>query len=97
MKLYVDELPKSCDECPCFNEEYNCCNIDGGDCLLKNDDCFLCSLADYTKQVRKEIIEQVKDYMENHSHTISVNTKNRKVVYKIGLTRFLDELQSNDS
>lgn len=60
MKVYVDELPNSCDECPCFNEEYNCCNIDGGDCLLKNDDCFLQSLADYTKQVRKEVCEEIK-------------------------------------
>ena len=50
-------------------------------------------LAEHDKQVRKEIIKQVKDYMENHSHTITVDTKNRKVVYKIGLTRFLDQLQ----
>lgn len=50
-------------------------------------------LADYTKQVRKEVIEQIKDYMEIHSYTISVDTKNRKVIYKIGLTRFLDQLE----
>ena len=51
------------------------------------------SLADYTKQVRNEVIEQVKDYIENHSHTIPIDTKNRKVIYKIGLTRFLDQLE----
>lgn len=31
MKLYVDELPKSCIKCPCMNEdgEYGCwCNIE---------------------------------------------------------------------
>ena len=50
-------------------------------------------LADYSKQVRKEVCEEIKNYMENHSHTIPIATKNRKVVYKIGLTRFLDQIQ----
>lgn len=45
------------------------------------------------EQVRKEVIEQIKDYMESHIHTIPIDTKNRKVIYKIGLTRFLDQLE----
>ena len=133
MTIYVDELPKSCDECPCCSGDQYCnymwenytdtekphfdeCNLkdyckvpydfnnnmtrykEWLDNLPKNNyeqykTCPLQSLADYNKQVRKEVIEQVKHYMENHSHTIPVNTKNRKVVYKIGLTRFLDKMQ----
>lgn len=31
MKVYVDELPKDCFECPCFrNNIENCCGLDDG-------------------------------------------------------------------
>lgn len=31
MKVYVDELPKDCFECPCFrNSIENCCGLDDG-------------------------------------------------------------------
>ena len=61
MKVYVDELPKDCIDCPCESEYYcNLLNEDIGCCewgkIHKN--CPLQSLADYTKQVRKE--EKIK-------------------------------------
>lgn len=97
MKVYVDELPKSCWKCIFADNQKGYCDLQETRILrqfTKRDiGCPLQSLADYTNQVRKEVIEQVKDYMENHSHTIPVDTKNRKVVYKIGLTRFLDQIQ----
>ena len=38
-------------------------------------------------------MEQVNDYMKKHSHTIPVISKNRRVVYNIGLTRFLEQVK----
>jgi hypothetical protein len=70
MRIYVDELPKSCYKCPYA--------FDGTDCILLNvlkgnvhyyilydlekrhEECPLHSLADYTKQVRKEVCEDIK-------------------------------------
>ena len=52
MKVYVSELPKNCSECICWDENWGC-NI--GDFNKKT--CPLLSLADYTKQVRKEVCD----------------------------------------
>ena len=67
MKVYVDELPKDCIDCPCESEYY--CNLlkeDIGCCkwgeLHKN--CPLQSLSDYTKQVRKEVVEEIKERLK---------------------------------
>ena len=64
MKIYVDELPKDCIDCPCESEYYcNLLNEDIGCCewgeIHKN--CPLQSLADYTKQVRKKEREKIKN------------------------------------
>lgn len=63
MRIYVDELPKDCIDCPCESEYYcNLLNEDVGCCkwgeIHKN--CPLHSLADYTKQVRKEVCEEIR-------------------------------------
>lgn len=62
MKIYVDELPKSCDKCE-FCDKDNClCEIlgqyfrDGYDYT----DCPLQSLAEHDKQVRKEVCDEIK-------------------------------------
>ena len=62
MKVYVDELPKDCIGCPCESEYYcNLLNEDIG--FLKwgeiHKNCPLQPLTDYTKQVRKEIVEKI--------------------------------------
>lgn len=67
MKIYVDELPKDCIDCPCESEYYcNLLNEDIGCCewgeIHKN--CPLQSLADYTKQVRKEVCEEIRNKIE---------------------------------
>ena len=64
MKVYVDELPKDCIDCPCESEYYcNLLNEDVGCCewgeIHKN--CPLQSLADYTKQVRKEVLDIIEE------------------------------------
>ena len=63
MKVYVDELLKDCIDCPCESEYYcNLLNEDVGCCewgeIHKN--CPLQSLADHTKQVRKEVCEEIR-------------------------------------
>ena len=65
MKVYVDELPKDCIDCPCESEYYcNLLNEDVGCCkwgeIHKN--CPLQSLADYTKQVRKEVCDEIRTF-----------------------------------
>ena len=64
MRIYVDELPKDCIDCPCESEYYcNLLNEDVGCCkwgeIHKN--CPLQSLADYTKQVRKEVLDIIEE------------------------------------
>lgn len=75
MKVYVDRLPKCCEECPmcrsgklklqrkgryveveqCVFGQYKYQTIDD-----EIDTCPLQSLSDYTKQVRKEVCEEIK-------------------------------------
>ena len=67
MKIYVDELPKDCIDCPCESEYYcNLLNEDIGCCewgeIHKN--CPLQSLADYTKKVRKKVCEEIRNKIE---------------------------------
>ena len=64
MKVYVDELPKDCIGCPCESEYYcNLLNEDIG--FLKwgevHQNCPLQSISDYTKQVRKEICNKIRE------------------------------------
>ena len=69
MRIFVDELPKDCIDCPCESEYYcNLLNEDVGCCewgeIHKN--CPLHSLFDYTKQVRNEVCEKIKKQIFNH-------------------------------
>ena len=71
MKVYVDELPKSCEDCVfsetgfVWDSEVRFCKLKPR-CMnwialydKKRKDCTLCSLADYTKRVRKEVCEEI--------------------------------------
>ena len=78
MRIYVDELPNSCEECPmcrsgklklqrkgryieaeqCVFGQYKYRTIDD-----EIDTCPLQSLADYTKQVRKEVCEEIRKHI----------------------------------
>ena len=73
MKMYVDELPKSCSECPLtmvhkdsFTKKYvlccRCINVNVDKCKnYRTNLCPLQSLTDYTKQVRKEVCDKIRD------------------------------------
>ena len=71
MKVYVDELPSCCEDCPFFDLEDGYCSQQEMhlDFEFRKDtgidiDCPLQSLADYTKQVRKEVIDKVYEVHE---------------------------------
>lgn len=80
MKVYVDELPKDCLDCPfCQDIKVNAgmdrllfCKANKGKaiknieksfdkCIVKNE---FQSLTDYTKQVRKEVCEEMRNLAE---------------------------------
>lgn len=82
MKVYVSELPRDCIECPfCQDIKVNAgmdrllfCKSNKGKaiknieksfdkCIVKNE---FQSLADYTKQVRKEIVQEIKKEFQKH-------------------------------
>lgn len=60
MKIYVDEFPKDCWDCPMHDGENGWCKmlVCYTDYIPKN--CPLQSISDYTKQVRKEVCNDFK-------------------------------------
>lgn len=104
MRIYVDELPKSCSWCPCFNSSNNTCKIDDSDvdCIpvdsyrvrffnytdKRHPICPLQSLSDYTKQVRKEVCEEIK------FHSVYCHI-NGEVYYKLYPT-VLEEIEKGE-
>lgn len=69
MRIFVDELPKDCIDCPCESEYYcNLLNEDVGCCKWGeiHKGCPLQSLANYTKQVRKEVCEKIREKLSLH-------------------------------
>lgn len=74
MRIFVDELPKNCEECPmCRSGKLKLQRkgryVEAKQCVFRQykyqtiddeiDTCPLQSLSDYTKQVRKEVIAKV--------------------------------------
>lgn len=86
MKVYVSELPKDCIDCPCESEYYcNLLNEDVG-CLKWGEihkDCPLQSLTEHDKQVRKELIGDLKEELKRNG---------RCSIRKIGIIDFLIEM-----
>ena len=103
MKVYVDELPKSCSKCEWFTPNH--CSKGGRNfCLLarmpfsnteedrqisrgqhkdslSDFDCPLKSLSDYTKQVRKEVCEEIRNEIDNYADIVLSKYKKESVEY----------------
>lgn len=67
-KVFVDKLPKSCNDCVIDHCGEWCC-LNGVEIdtwsydETRPKECPLQSLSDYTKQVRKEEVQELKDKM----------------------------------
>lgn len=65
-KVYVDELPKSCWECPCFKNdlEFPCGLSDGTQDYFKDEidgeNCPLKSIKAHDRELVKEVCEKIK-------------------------------------
>lgn len=53
------------------------------------------SITELLAEERKKVVQEIRNYMENHSYIVPVVSKKRNVIYKIGLTRFLDHIERN--
>ena len=80
MKVYVDELPKSCNDCKFrvfiaytkngweHSERYCSIMKDNYDCKCSKENCPLQSLSDHDKQVRKEVCEEIQSELLDFTH-----------------------------
>ena len=81
MEYFVDEMPRDCASCKHYH--MNC--ADGYSCSklrkeihpnfsegigYRHQDCPLQSLADYTKQVRKEVCEKIREWHDEEERNI---------------------------
>lgn len=76
MKVYVDKLPKSCNDCKFkvfiaytkngweHSERYCSIMKESYDCSCSEERCPLKSLAEYKKQVVKEVCEEIREELE---------------------------------
>lgn len=69
MKVYVDELPKSCEDC-CFECDCFCCI--SNEYIIneyfkheKHEKCPLQYLADHDKQVRKQVCDEIRELIKD--------------------------------
>lgn len=81
MKIYVDELPKNCDECPLHRSgrlklQKGARYIDAETCVLGNfykfqeiddeiDTCPLATTQSLKQQVREEVVEEIRKQLKN--------------------------------
>ena len=98
MKVYVSELPKSCGDCVfCKQTEYYyyCDKLHTKlGYIDKDKDCPLQSLADYTKQVRKELCD---DFKSRFLATCQIEKVCDTASFSLEvLNRILDQLQDNN-
>ena len=108
MKVYVDELPKSCRDCPCMESDgygfYTCLlYYKKHEMLLDCEDykedsrpneCLLQSLSDYTKQVRKEVVQEIRKKLPDFIYNFQEpETPRTKVVELEDIKYILDQIQ----
>lgn len=103
MTIYVNELPKSCGDCVfCKQTEY-CYYCDKLhtklDYIDKDKDCPLQSLTDYTKQVRKEVVQEIKDLAGDYfelpiCYNCGEASNDDVVLTGNDLTEILDQIQA---
>ena len=98
MKAYVDELPENCWKCIFADNQKGYCDLLETRILRQFTrraiGCPLKSLAEHDKQVKKEVVQELKDKMLFCSERFADNTH-----YYNGkeLDEILDKLQGEDN
>ena len=102
MRIFVDELPKSCEKCKFYEYEIEhngewgfethrrICKINGS---LIQSICPLQPLSEHDKQVRKEVVQEIKDkimdyYIKGNIAWLNIEKLDKDIVWKI-----LDQIQ----
>lgn len=101
MKVYVDELPKKCSDCPCFNwEEQECLASEEDNLWIRNkidayrfrhDKCPLQSIAEHDKQVRKEVVKEIKKEVVEAT-CYETEEEARRLIYDLSSREILEIL-----
>ena len=94
--IYVDEMPKDCNECPCLNDdiEQGChCNLGVFDCddgfklNKKHPNCPLKPLSDRLAEERKKVVQEIREQVEQNKGT----SYNKWVVNYCTMVQILDQ------
>ena len=78
-KVYVDELPKSCWECPCFKNdlEFPCGLSDGTQDYFKDEidgeNCPLKSIKTHDRALVKEVCEKIRKELDGDYNQYRIN------------------------
>ena len=78
-KVYVDELPKSCWECPCFKNdlEFPCGLSDGTQDYFKDEidgeNCPLKSIKTHDRELVKEVCEKIRKELDGDHNQYRIN------------------------
>lgn len=75
-KVWVNEMPKGCWDCPCFDSYELQCQINYADCenldivIERHKDCLLQSVKDHDRELVKQVCEKIRKKVDNISmHT----------------------------
>lgn len=98
-KVYVDELPKSCWECPCFKNdlEFPCGLSDGTQDYFKDEidgeNCPLVLLKTHDRELVNEVCEKIKHNISKLAPTIKIEENNFETITGHGLDLVFKEIQ----
>lgn len=112
MRIFVDELPNCCGNCGF------CCKDDLGywcqsERLVYIADelvgkkrlqfCPLQTIADYEKQVRKQVCDEIKEFLENHKYKVLGDYNHQTLQYNetyicelLEINKFLDQIEKGE-
>ena len=90
IKVYIDELPKTCNECPCC-DSFSFCHLLNKHCLKTCNtqilcDCPLINIKVHNQELVKEVCEKIKlKFSDTRSHNWGIE--------QFELYEFLDQIQ----
>ena len=89
-KVYVDELPKSCTDCPCYDFDIGGCQCKDPhftyDSINRFKGCLLIDIKVHDREVVKEVCEKIKlKFSDTRSHNWGIE--------QFELYEFLDQIQ----